>query len=529
MKAIHATKKALIAGAVSLILCFAMLIGTSYAWFTASVTSGRNIITTGNLDVTMEYANGTEAPESADWKDASEGAIFSYKNWEPGYLDAKHIKISNVGTLALKYEIVIETEAGGRVDDITDAIEVYYADPAIKLETREDLAACQYLGTLTEVTADLNAYGELPAGKLDTVTLALKMKESADNRYQNQQIGPFTVKLIATQLSSENDSFDNNYDQNATYATVVTSAEELTAALAKGQDTVLGADITLTEEHVAWDYNGATNKAAHLYIPEGARLTLDLNGYTLRNTHVSSTVRHDVIVSYGTLTLTDSVGTGSIISDNNSQNVNTSGGFAVLSYGDLMLQDIRIDGNTGSYAVYIEGEGKTMTVNNATVSGRGALAVYNGAHGIINSGDFSIDELTSNARDNVVALYNATAEIHGGNFDGTLKTLGSNDSFNWKGSSCVMLMGSTSKAYVYGGTFEAREADLFSHGAGCAVYAYGGTFNTVNALGNSALHEHNAKATVEIHGGDFIYDPSDYLAAGYVVTLREDRYIVAAK
>ena len=62
-----------------------MLLGTTYAWFTDSVTSTGNIIKTGTLEVTMEYSDELLDADSKDWKDASKGAIFSYDNWEPGY------------------------------------------------------------------------------------------------------------------------------------------------------------------------------------------------------------------------------------------------------------------------------------------------------------------------------------------------------------------------------------------------------------------------------------------------------------
>ena len=71
------TKRALFASVMALFLCFTMLLGTTFAWFTDSVTSGNNIIKSGTLDVEMYWADGTEAPDSATWTDASTGAIFN--------------------------------------------------------------------------------------------------------------------------------------------------------------------------------------------------------------------------------------------------------------------------------------------------------------------------------------------------------------------------------------------------------------------------------------------------------------------
>ena len=57
------TKRALLASALSLIMCFTMLLGTTYAWFTDSVESGKNTIVAGNLDVELYYQND----ETTDW------------------------------------------------------------------------------------------------------------------------------------------------------------------------------------------------------------------------------------------------------------------------------------------------------------------------------------------------------------------------------------------------------------------------------------------------------------------------------
>ena len=94
------TKRAMLASILSVMLCAAMLIGTTFAWFTDSVTSSNNKIAAGNLSVAMEWANGTEALDAASWKDASSEAIFNYDKWEPGYTEVRHVRISNKGNLA---------------------------------------------------------------------------------------------------------------------------------------------------------------------------------------------------------------------------------------------------------------------------------------------------------------------------------------------------------------------------------------------------------------------------------------------
>ena len=54
MKNISA-RRILLRSAISMLLCLAMLVGTTYAWFTDSVSSKNNIIKTGTLQVDMEH------------------------------------------------------------------------------------------------------------------------------------------------------------------------------------------------------------------------------------------------------------------------------------------------------------------------------------------------------------------------------------------------------------------------------------------------------------------------------------------
>ena len=96
------TRRALLMSALSLLLCVSMLVGTTFAWFTDSVTSAGNIIKSGTLEVSMMWAYGKENPATTTWTDAAEGAIFNSDKWEPGYTEARHIAVKNEGTLALK-------------------------------------------------------------------------------------------------------------------------------------------------------------------------------------------------------------------------------------------------------------------------------------------------------------------------------------------------------------------------------------------------------------------------------------------
>ena len=111
------TKRALFSSVIALILCFSMLVGTTFAWFTDEVKSGNNIITAGNLDIELEYWNGTE------WVDVSgKEDILTNELWEPGVTEVAYLHVKNAGSLALKYQLGINIEsetAGIRVNKET--------------------------------------------------------------------------------------------------------------------------------------------------------------------------------------------------------------------------------------------------------------------------------------------------------------------------------------------------------------------------------------------------------------------------
>jgi len=217
----HSTKRALVASILTLCMCFTMLIGTTFAWFTDSATSSGNVIKTGTLDVEMYWADGKADPATTAWENAKDGAIFNNDKWEPGYAEVRHIKIANEGTLALKYKVQIV--ANGEISKLADVIDVYYVDPATQIANASALTADKKLGTLADALANLGntGAGNLDADEAHTITIAFKMREDAGNEYQGLSIGTdFSIQILATQLTSETDSFGDQYDVDSTYPIV---------------------------------------------------------------------------------------------------------------------------------------------------------------------------------------------------------------------------------------------------------------------------------------------------------------------
>ncbi len=297
------TKGALLLSIASLVLCFSMLLGTTFAWFTDSVSSSGNIIQTGTLDVAMSWAKSDEDPASAAWTDASAGAIFNNNKWEPGYVEAKHIKIQNLGSLALKYKLLIVPS--GEVDAIADVIDVYFIPTATQLTNRLDLNDSYKVGTLRDLIEDNDGavHGALlPAGETATndyervgevtATIAFKMQDLAGNEYQDMSIGSnFSIQLFATQYMYEGDSFDNEYDSGAEYDEPITvsNAAELLLAL---ESAAPGAVI---------DATGVETNMSELGEAAGAHTVWNVKaGATIKGLTLTTTVNQPILTSNGT-------------------------------------------------------------------------------------------------------------------------------------------------------------------------------------------------------------------------------------
>ena len=116
MTNVKLTKRTLLASVITMLICFTMLIGTTFAWFTDSVESAGNVITAGNLEVGVEYTLDGE-----NWEDL-DGAedLFQKGSWEPGHTEVVVLKVTNKGSLALKYSVnmnILSETVGKTKDD----------------------------------------------------------------------------------------------------------------------------------------------------------------------------------------------------------------------------------------------------------------------------------------------------------------------------------------------------------------------------------------------------------------------------
>ena len=203
-----ATKRALLTSVMALVMCVVMLVGTTFAWFTDTASTGVNKIQAGNLKVDIIGA-GSENHVSmlsftkAGVTDAEAGAEIL---WEPGcrYV-TEGFRIANKGNLALKWKAQVNkgaTAANEGNFDLLDVIDFYLVTKAAD-------------GTETETPLD-EFTGNLTAGvKSNVYYIKGVMQTTAGNDYQGLTLNGITITVYATQDTMENDSFNNQYDADA--------------------------------------------------------------------------------------------------------------------------------------------------------------------------------------------------------------------------------------------------------------------------------------------------------------------------
>ena len=247
------TKSALLSSVVSLILCFAMLLSTTFAWFTDSVTSANNIIKSGNLDIKLEYWNGSA------WVDVSgKSDILTNTLWEPGVTEVAYLRVANAGSLALKYQfginIVSETEGvnkAGKSFKLSDHI-MFGVVEGVNGETgayanRE--AAVEAVGASKKISAGYTNAGSLAKGSAPVyLALVVYMPTTVGNVANHDGINvpriDLGINVFATQVAAEEDSFDKDYDQAAPIVSVPV-ARPTSAVTLKGAEDVM---ITLSDD-----------------------------------------------------------------------------------------------------------------------------------------------------------------------------------------------------------------------------------------------------------------------------------------
>ena len=447
------TKRALLGSVMAMVLCLAMLVGATFAWFTDTTSTGVNKIQAGNLDVALEMKDGD------NWVSA-EGKTLTFKTkdnraadqilWEPGCTyELPQLRVVNKGNLALKYKIQITGIQGdAKLNEVID-------------------------WTINDAAIDLTE-GHLTAGQQgDAFTIKGHMQETAGNDYQNLTIDGIGINVVATQDTVESDSSNNQYDANAEYPVAVTTGDELQTIVNNATAPV---NVVLM--------NSITTN--NFVIPEDKDVTLDLNGRTVTN------AESHTILNKGHLTLKDSS------ADKSGQIISLKGNTAALRNGDNAVcvvegGTISRDGANGNTWHVVENFGK-MTFNGGKVvlkNGNG-FAITNGwnyfdpgastTHAVMEINALELDTDSSGIKNcrygdltvndvNVASTgywalsndYLGTAVINGGTFTST--------SFKAVSNGAAMT--------VNGGTFDGT-AGFFVQSYATSTVLNGGTYTNMN-------------------------------------------------
>ncbi len=237
MKVLNA-RRSLITSIIAIVISFSLLVGSTYAWFTDTSTSGINKIQSGNLNVGLVYTNSyTGTPE-----DVSENTpIFMDVNgdpilWEPGASTSGRFKVANDGTLALKYKLSIITANATATPSgktLEDALSVYAitrlketgTDEVMQDERLESLQIDSAVPSydpmnMPTLKSGVNLEAFLLPGESITYEIGLCWLPTENDNEFNVAGGlsiDFAVSLVATQVTYENDGDGGFYDSNAQY------------------------------------------------------------------------------------------------------------------------------------------------------------------------------------------------------------------------------------------------------------------------------------------------------------------------
>lgn len=403
-KKVGGTKRALLTSVLALVLSLAMLVGSTFAWFTDTASTGVNRIVSGNLDVGLQYW-GVGEDGQKKWLTAENSKELFDENalWEPGYTQIVYLKVKNNGNLALTYAMQItpvHETVGVNVDGeefkLSDYIKFGWrtftvdeeagAPVALDREEAQDIVGggAQLGTTLHRQTAE-----PMEAGAEELVALVAWMPEDVGNEANYSTVQPtieLSLKVLATQAAVESDSFNNTYDA--------------AAATDEGLDRKPEYNYSYTEEEgvtLITDENGKVVKAVvsgvNGKVPDGLFANLkqsaDENGNPIavpaeRWADLTEVVIEDGVTEIGKdvfqgcvgltkVTIPDSVkkiGTWSFYMCKGLKNVDIPANMEIgdSSFRQSGLEQVTVSGGSvGNYAFHRSEDLKKITVNCETI------------------------------------------------------------------------------------------------------------------------------------------------------------------
>ena len=395
-------KSALLMSFTSLLLGFAMLAGSTFAWFTDTASTGVNQIVSGNLKVDIVAEDGVTSLTGEDKELKFQNKANSNDIlWEPGcrYL-TEGFCIANKGNLALKWKAQVNKDniTNGQVEGSTiakddmsllDVIDFYVVKS--KDENAEAVAIEDFIGNLKKTETSEVYY------------IKGVMQTTAGNDYQDLTLEGITITVYATQDTVENDSFDNQYDKDAQYpdVDVVTVTPDTIPSPFKADTAYFFEAGNYGEQHfVITDKENVTligktgarfdslqiSSIDYVNSSIGQEVDLDNSTLTVKGFDVAKTLMiveadKNVVVEGNTaaqITVKANLSSQSIVVNNNiiTGGANAANGYGVYVVPNVSDYDLTVTGNTftnvRSHAVSVQGCGDGSAVTAAksiTVTG----------------------------------------------------------------------------------------------------------------------------------------------------------------
>ena len=467
-------KRSLFVSAIALTLTAALLIGTTFAWFTSTAQTSVSDIQAGTLNVEIVDEKGT----------AFENNKISFVNadnsadvlWEPNAtFQTQKFKIKSSGTLALTYKLTLNVPTGDNV--LLDNIDFSVVGNDGNAVSLDDFEA-----TLTPDNSTSEVY-----------TIKGHMRPDAQNDCQGKTLTGISLAVVAKQATYEKDSNGSDYDNDAEYPISVTTGDELQDIVNKATAPV---NIVLTN-------NITTN---NFVIPADKDVTLDLNGFTLTGGDSHA------ILNRGKLCIKDSNGNGKIVASKAETSALRNAAICVIDGGTFT----RAEGEDNKWHT-VENFG-TMTFNGGKVIAEDnqSFAIVNGWN-YINPGEQKATMTINNIE--MTAVPNGFKNCAGGTLTmngGTLHCTGywglSNDS--------------TGVATINGGEITSDTYVAISNG-GAKMEINGGTFTGPQG----SLYVQNYAQDTVVKGGSYGNETEAfmqyYCAEGYTATLKDGMVVVS--
>ena len=389
MTKLKSTRNALVASIVVLALCFSMLIGTTFAWFTDSASSTNNVIKSGTLKIEFQYYDG------AKWQDVDGASdIISGDLWEPGYTDVAYLRIKNTGTLALQYALGInianektgvnrDGESFKLSDYIYFGVENGRDGKANPYATRDDAVSVATPGK--KISTGYSSSEILaPNSEYTYFALVVCMPETVGNVAAHNGVDvPYIdlgINIFATQVTAEKDSYNEFYDKDAAVSTVA----DAMAIMNKGKDVVLlncdepNSDLVIPAGYTGKItlFNVKLNSITEAAAETEANLVVMSNVTVINNTPDSSAI---------SATYINISGNGNLVAIGNGK-----AGFGIggMNTKSITIKDLTVNDVKGGYYDYVDNiatdkylkaapeggaaigsglNGATVTIDNATI------------------------------------------------------------------------------------------------------------------------------------------------------------------